>query len=78
MDYKARFEGMYDFLWSHAFISDEVHDGITLNCNFTSDATISDTCQAFRNQAKIGKIFIYDVYAPLCTWPPSSSPSVCF
>lgn len=76
VDYKARFEGMYDFLWSHAFISDEVHDGITLNCNFTSDATISDTCQAFLNQARIGKIFIYDVYAPLCISPPSSSPSL--
>lgn len=66
---------MYDFLWSHALNSDETHEGIVLNCNFTSDATISDTCDAYLNQEynARGNIFIYDIYAPLCSSSPSNS-----
>ncbi|XP_058078269.1 serine carboxypeptidase 1-like [Magnolia sinica] len=60
--------GMYDFFWTHALISDEVHEGITLNCNFSTEATPSDVCYAYLLQGanSIGKIYLYDIYASKC------------
>ncbi|XP_019230874.1 PREDICTED: serine carboxypeptidase II-3-like, partial [Nicotiana attenuata] len=59
--------GSYDFYWTHALISDEVHEGIVLNCNFSAETT-SEACNEYINQAVScrGNIDNYDIYAPLC------------
>ncbi|KAK3024529.1 hypothetical protein RJ639_043721 [Escallonia herrerae] len=78
VDYETEYTGMYDYFWSHAIISDEIHDGITLNCNFTSDATVSDACEAYENQADAARAntFFYDIYAPLCSSSSNTTPSI--
>ncbi|KAK2991488.1 hypothetical protein RJ640_016523, partial [Escallonia rubra] len=77
VDYETEYTGMYDYFWSHAIISDEIHNGITLNCNFTSDATVSDACEDYESQADVARanIFFYDIYAPLCSSSSNTSPS---
>ncbi|CAK9172924.1 unnamed protein product [Ilex paraguariensis] len=66
IDYETQEEGTFDYFWSHALNSDEIHEGITLNCNFSSEANPSDACQAYYDQAfaAIGEIFIYEIYSP--------------
>ncbi|XP_057493017.1 serine carboxypeptidase 1-like [Actinidia eriantha] len=78
VDFETEFTGMYDFFWTHALISDEIHDGIVTNCNFSSPATVTDACNQYRIQATVarGKIFIYDIYAPLCNTTASNSSPV--
>uniref|UniRef100_A0A164VMU5 Carboxypeptidase n=1 Tax=Daucus carota subsp. sativus TaxID=79200 RepID=A0A164VMU5_DAUCS len=58
--------GILEYYWTHALISDEVHMGITLNCNFTVGANISDTCGTYLDQINTDGIFPYDIYAPWC------------
>ncbi|CAI9765557.1 unnamed protein product [Fraxinus pennsylvanica] len=69
IDYTDRWAGTYDHFWTSALISDEIHEGIISNCNFSSEVTISDVCEKYTDQADeaIGNIFIYDIYAPLCS-----------
>ncbi|KAK1358819.1 Carboxypeptidase [Heracleum sosnowskyi] len=75
IDEETLFAGTMDYYWSHALISDEVHEGIILNCNFSANANISKACETYLNQAiRIGYIFPYDIYAPLCG-SSSGSPS---
>ena len=69
--------GILEYYWTHALISDEVHMGITLNCNFTVGANISDTCGTYLDQINTDGIFPYDIYAPWCG-SSIGSPSVCF
>ncbi|XP_057787447.1 serine carboxypeptidase 1-like [Salvia miltiorrhiza] len=59
--------GMYEFYWTHALISDEIHRGIAENCNFSS--AVTNICRNYTNQAdeSIGNVFAYDIYAPLCS-----------
>lgn len=59
-------------------MSDETHQGIIANCNFSSSASPSDTCDTFlddANRAK-GNIYIYNIYAPFCSSDSSSSSPV--
>ncbi|KAI3448094.1 hypothetical protein Pfo_004759 [Paulownia fortunei] len=67
--------GVYDHFWTSALISDEIHEGIVKNCNFSSPSHLSKICTAYLDQADkaLGNIFIYDIYAPLCS---SSSKSL--
>lgn len=78
-DYTDRKTGTYDHYWTSALISDETHQGILATCNFSSsDAPRSDACNAYESKAakEKGKVFTYDIYAPLCG-SNSTSPSVC-
>ncbi|KAM7521045.1 hypothetical protein LguiB_020007 [Lonicera macranthoides] len=69
--------GKIDFLWSHAFMSDEVYKGIELNCNFSS-AFLSDRCIGYLDEIDIGNIYAYNVYAPLCGSSSESIPISAF
>lgn len=69
IDFETENRGMYDYFWTHGLISDEIHDKIVSNCNFSSDATVSDACRGYTDQADAmkGNIFIFDIYAPWCS-----------
>nr|XP_027100835.1 serine carboxypeptidase II-3-like [Coffea arabica]XP_027101298.1 serine carboxypeptidase II-3-like [Coffea arabica] len=68
VDIETQGSGTYDYYWTHALISDEIHQGIFSNCNFSSGNT-SDACQTNEDQADsaIGNIDYYNIYAPLCS-----------
>lgn len=70
--------GSFDFYWTHALISDEIHDGIVLNCNFSAETT-SEACNEYVNQvhASQGNIYPYDIYAPLCIHNANTSLPIC-
>ncbi|KAL3515254.1 hypothetical protein ACH5RR_022156 [Cinchona calisaya] len=69
VDVETQNSGTYDYYWTHALISDEIHQGIVSNCNFSSGASDSDNCQKYTNQADavLGNIDDYNIYAPLCS-----------
>lgn len=69
--------GMYDFFWSHALLSDEHHNAILENCNFSSQASVTEKCQESMDEgdADRGTVYFYDIYAPLCG-SNSTAPSV--
>ncbi|XP_076957529.1 serine carboxypeptidase 1-like [Bidens hawaiensis] len=70
--------GIYDYFWTHAIISDEIHEGIIFHCNFSKGATITDACNDYQNQAFAAKsnIYFYDIYTPLCSPFSKSAPSI--
>ncbi|KAK9077275.1 hypothetical protein SSX86_005612 [Deinandra increscens subsp. villosa] len=70
--------GMYDYFWSHAIISDEIHEGIISNCNFTEAGNITTACDDYQGQARAARsnIYFYDIYAPLCSSSSNSTPSI--
>ncbi|KAL8264604.1 hypothetical protein R6Q59_022734 [Mikania micrantha] len=78
VDYETLKTGLYDYFWTHAIISDEIHEGIISNCNFSEGATITDACIDYQYQAYAAKsnIFFYDIYAPLCSPFNTSTPSI--
>ncbi|MFS7920574.1 putative carboxypeptidase D [Helianthus anomalus] len=78
VDEETEMTGMFDYLWTHAIISDEIHEGIISNCNFSEGATITDACIDYQNQAYItmSNIFSYDIYTPLCSPLSNSTPSI--
>ncbi|CAA7388828.1 unnamed protein product [Spirodela intermedia] len=62
-------KGMYDFFWTHAFTSDQNHETIKRNCDFTfSGGTDGDACQAALAEASavFYDVDIYNIYGPLC------------
>ncbi|KAJ0077051.1 hypothetical protein Patl1_36184 [Pistacia atlantica] len=71
-------KGMYDTFWTHALISDELNKGISSNCNFSSNNSLSDECDSYLDQAhkSLGNINIYDIYAPLCSSYSNTSTKV--
>ncbi|XP_004230806.2 serine carboxypeptidase 1 [Solanum lycopersicum] len=75
LDDETMRRGSYDFYWTHALISDEVHDGIVKNCNFSAETT-SEACDKYIKQAgsSLGNIYGYDIYAPLCNSNATSLP----
>ncbi|XP_074360807.1 serine carboxypeptidase 1-like [Apium graveolens] len=75
IDEETQFKGTIDYYWSHALLSDEVYEGIILNCNFSANANISEACETSLDQANVGDIFPYDIYAPLCG-SSTDSPSI--
>ncbi|CAL5329211.1 unnamed protein product [Camellia sinensis] len=78
VDYETEYTGVSNFFWTHALISDEIYEGIVANCNFSSDANISLTCQDYLAQAGAagGNIYPYNIYAPLCLPSSSNAPPV--
>ncbi|RWR90010.1 serine carboxypeptidase II-3-like protein [Cinnamomum micranthum f. kanehirae] len=68
--------GLYDFLWTHALIPDEIHQGIISNCNFTPGAPYTEACVQYLSQAGMakGSFDRYNIYAPFCTSPPTPNP----
>lgn len=67
IDSETAYRGIYDFFWTHAIISDEVHEGITSSCNFSSPKT-SEVCDYYDREVEkhLSNIDIYNIYAPLC------------
>lgn len=63
-------QGMYDFLASHAIISDEAAHDITKYCNFSAINQTSE-CNAAVDEASNDTSFIdiYNIYAALCKNP---------
>ncbi|XP_047330893.1 serine carboxypeptidase 1-like [Impatiens glandulifera] len=79
LDDEACSRARYESLWRHNLISDEIHDNIVASCNFF-DGQSSPMCDEYRNEAfaAAGNINPYNIYAPLCSSPPSSSPGVSY
>ncbi|KAL1811956.1 hypothetical protein ACET3Z_022021 [Daucus carota] len=65
-DDETQDSGTVDYLWSHAMVSDEVREGITLNCNFSPSVNVSEACQTYIDQIDIGDNYGYEIYAPSC------------
>ncbi|KAG9450976.1 hypothetical protein H6P81_010941 [Aristolochia fimbriata] len=67
IEHETGYKGMYDFFWTHALISDETHDGIATNCNFSNEST-STACEEYVLQAlkSTRNIYMYNIYAPIC------------
>ncbi|MFS7920576.1 putative carboxypeptidase D [Helianthus anomalus] len=78
VDYEAEKTGMFDYFWTHAIISDQIHEGIISNCNFTEGAPKTDACKDYQYQAytALSNIFPYDIYTPLCSPFSNSTPSI--
>ncbi|GAB4828051.1 Serine carboxypeptidase-like 40 [Ancistrocladus abbreviatus] len=65
-------KGMYEYYWTHALISDEVHKEIMQDCNFSADATTqNNVCSAANVVASLdlNGLDIYNIYAPVCLNP---------
>ncbi|XP_047331911.1 serine carboxypeptidase 1-like [Impatiens glandulifera] len=79
LDDEAAARGSYESLWRHNLISDEIHYNIMASCNFF-DVNSTQKCKDYLHQADkaFGNIYIYDIYAPLCSSPPSSSLGVAY
>ncbi|KAA8536173.1 hypothetical protein F0562_028651 [Nyssa sinensis] len=62
--------GLYDFVWSHALISDETHGGLIEHCKNSS----SPQCDHFEERmgTEAGQIDFYNIYSPVC-FPSSNS-----
>lgn len=61
--------GMYDFLASHAIISDQAASDIKKSCDFSSDKdNQTSKCNAASDEVDkdISYIDLYNIYAPLC------------
>lgn len=60
--------GMYDFLASHAIISDQAADLLKKACDFSSD-NLTSQCGAVADEVEndLAYIDLYNIYAPLCT-----------
>ncbi|KAM7517096.1 hypothetical protein LguiA_006679 [Lonicera macranthoides] len=74
VDDETTFTGAVDFMWSHALMSDEVYQGIELNCNFSS-YSLSDLRIQYLNKVDAGNLYLYNVYAPLCGSSSESNPA---
>ncbi|CAJ2655144.1 unnamed protein product [Trifolium pratense] len=61
--------GMYDYLASHAIISDKAAYAINKNtCDFSSDNNLTSECNAIADEVTLDLAFIdlYNIYAPTC------------
>ncbi|XP_017701690.2 serine carboxypeptidase 1-like [Phoenix dactylifera] len=68
VDTKTNDQGEYEFLWSHALISDEAYAEVLQACNFISTEEDSTSCLTAANNARAtsGNIDEYNIYAPIC------------
>ncbi|XP_057965128.1 serine carboxypeptidase 2-like [Malania oleifera] len=64
-------KGVYDYVWSHALISDETHQGLVDHC---SQNYSSPTCEDYeeRIESEVGPIDFYSIYSPVCSADYSS------
>ncbi|KAL0379850.1 UNVERIFIED_CONTAM: Serine carboxypeptidase-like 40 [Sesamum angustifolium] len=70
MNDETDMKGMYEYLASHAMISDETWKQILKYCDFSDKATqLSDECNEATDEADISTDGIdnYNIYAPLCS-----------
>ncbi|KAL1544276.1 serine carboxypeptidase-like 40 [Salvia divinorum] len=74
IDIEDYHRGYYEYLWTHALISNKTHQGIVDYCNFSPGADISDRCMNYRYEAEdaVGDIYPYHIYAPWCSSSYSS------
>lgn len=63
--------GFYDYLWSHALISDKTHQGLVEYCKFPD----SYECKKLEDhiELEVGLIDFYNIYAPVCIRASNSS-----
>lgn len=63
--------GFYDYLWSHALISDKTHQGLVEYCKFPD----SYECKKLEDHIdlEVGLIDFYNIYAPVCIRSSNSS-----
>ncbi|XP_030446821.1 serine carboxypeptidase-like 35 [Syzygium oleosum] len=69
-------QGLIDYAWSHAIISDQLHDGIFKECDFSSsNMTVTLLCSSlFRDfLVAYSDIDIYSIYTPVCDLPDWSA-----
>ncbi|GAB2216526.1 hypothetical protein Droror1_Dr00024301 [Drosera rotundifolia] len=61
--------GMYEYWWTHALISDQAHDMIMQQCDFSPNATFqTEAClsAAYLAEKTFEDINIYNIYASFC------------
>ncbi|XP_076887210.1 serine carboxypeptidase 1-like [Bidens hawaiensis] len=68
IDYETQQKGKHDFLWFRSMVSDEIHDGIVKNCDFSWNSVLSDICKAYIHEEDylVWNVFPFEIYAPLC------------
>ncbi|XWS21145.1 hypothetical protein CRYUN_Cryun30bG0030400 [Craigia yunnanensis] len=68
IDFETTMKGAVDFYWTHALMSDEIYNGLASNCDYSALNLSSKVCLGFVDKANdaAGKIYAYDIYAPLC------------
>lgn len=69
-------KGLIDYAWSHAIISDQLHDSIFKECDFSSsNTTVTLLCSSlFRDfLVAYSDIDIYSIYTPVCDLPDWSA-----
>ncbi|KAG1331790.1 serine carboxypeptidase II-3 [Cocos nucifera] len=69
--------GMFDYLWTHALISDETIDAIHKYCSFSPTATNQEyRCgDAMSDAREVCTVLnIYNIYAPLCSGGITNTP----
>ncbi|KAJ0981351.1 hypothetical protein J5N97_009606 [Dioscorea zingiberensis] len=64
----------FDYMWTHALISDKAHQAIQSKCDFGS-GNYSVGCYNALTSARLesGNIDYYDIYAPLCHSPSKAT-----
>ncbi|CAH2073553.1 unnamed protein product [Thlaspi arvense] len=70
--------GLVDYAWSHAIVSDELHNNLHGSCRFDEeDETSNKTLQCYDNfknfMEAYSDIDIYSIYTPVCLSSSSSS-----
>ena len=72
-------EGIINFYWSHALISDETYEGLVRSCRSGSghEALASEACQKWFDKAyrEVGNIDLHTIYTPICLTPDPYQPS---
>ncbi|KAM1084982.1 hypothetical protein ACFX13_010984 [Malus domestica] len=67
--------GIFDYAWSHAIISDTLHNNLVNKCDVIHDDNQTEECnehiRAFLQD--YSQIDIYGIYAPICLTDPSPS-----
>ncbi|CAI9104370.1 OLC1v1003027C1 [Oldenlandia corymbosa var. corymbosa] len=78
IDLETQNRGLNDFSWSHGLIPDEIYQGIISNCNFSMATPSSEACKQYQEKATAaaGHINEYNIYAPLCSSPSQTPPSI--
>ncbi|KAM6566691.1 hypothetical protein CsatA_025819 [Cannabis sativa] len=70
MDDETDQNGMIEYAWNHAVISDSLYDGIRRKCNFSDDQQVNDhnECSVLMNKYfDVYKIIdMYSLYTPKC------------
>ncbi|XP_057782946.1 serine carboxypeptidase 1-like [Salvia miltiorrhiza] len=75
IDFEDYRRGYFEYLWTHALISDEMHQGILDYCNFSSGPDLSDKCMSYKYEVDdaVADVYPYNIYVPWCSSPDYSS-----